>query len=138
MAAHGHAVALEGRACALACARFCPWFVKIICSPVTGTCLAELSKPCANLALPCSTTAFSWGPATKRKGKACERHSNVHLVTFFLLYLFGKHPYGYRIRTQEHEAETTKQQRHQVTHGSFFLCLPADPQSQQRHLMLSH
>ena len=27
--------------------------------PVSGTCLAELSKPCANLALPCSTTTFS-------------------------------------------------------------------------------
>ena len=35
---------------ARACARFCPWFAKIICSPVSGTCLAELSKPCANLA----------------------------------------------------------------------------------------
>ena len=49
VAAHGHVVALEGRACALACAslreacaRFCPWFVKIICTPVTGACLAEL------------------------------------------------------------------------------------------------
>ena len=100
MVAHGHVVALEGRACAgacaslrEACARFCPWFAKIICSPVSGTCLAELSKPCANLALPCSTTAFSWGPATKRKCKTCQRHSNVTLILFCLLYLFGKCPY---------------------------------------------
>ena len=91
--AHGHVVALEGRACAWACARFCPWFAKIICSPVSGTCLAEQSKPCANLALPCSTTAFSWGPATKRKCKSCQRHSNVTLILFCLLYLFGKGPY---------------------------------------------
>ena len=28
-------------------ARFCPWSAKIICSPVSGTCPAELSKPCA-------------------------------------------------------------------------------------------
>ena len=98
--AHGHVVALEGRACALACAslreacaRFRPSFAKIICSPVSGTCLAELSKPCANLALPCSTTAFSWGPATKRKCKTCQRHSNVTLILFCLLYLFGKCPY---------------------------------------------
>ena len=97
--AHGHVVALEGRACAWACAslreacaRFCPWFAKIICSPVSGTCLAEQSKPCANLALPCSTTAFSWGPATKRKCKTCQRHSNVTLILFCLLYLFGKCP----------------------------------------------
>ena len=32
--------------------------------------------------------------------------------------------YGYRIRIQEHEAETTEQQRHQVTRGSFFLFTP--------------
>ena len=77
-----------------ACARFCPWFAKIICSPVSGTCLAKQSKPCANLALPCSTTAFSWGPATKRKCKTCQRHSNVTLILFCLLYLFGKCPYN--------------------------------------------
>ena len=80
---------------ARACARFCPWFAKIICCPVTGTCLAELSKPCANLALPCSTTAFSWGPATKRKGKSMRTALKWRLGLFFLLYLFGKHPRQY-------------------------------------------
>ena len=55
--------------------------------------IKTLRKPCANLALPCSTTAFSWGPATKRKCKTCQRHSNVRLILFCLLYLFGKCPY---------------------------------------------
>ena len=57
--------------------------------------IKTLREPCANLALPCSTTAFSWGPATKRKCKTCQRHSNVRLILFCLLYLFGKCPYGY-------------------------------------------
>ena len=78
MAAHGHVVALEGRACALAC------------FPVTGTCLAELSKPCANLALPCSTTAFSWGPATKRKGKSMGTTLKCPLDHFILTIPFWK------------------------------------------------
>ena len=54
--------------------------------------IKTLREPCANLALPCSTTAFSWGPATKRKCKTCQRHSNVTLILFCLLYLFGKGP----------------------------------------------
>ena len=104
--AHGHVVALEGRACTLscaslreACARFCHGFAKIICSPVTGTCLAELSKPCANLAqtLRCLAVLLHLvgGPLLKEKEKTCQRHSNVHLAFFFLLYLFGKWPYTY-------------------------------------------
>ena len=55
------------------------------------------SKPCANLAqtLRCLAVLLHLvgGPLLKEKEKACERHSNVHLVFFFLLYLFGKHPY---------------------------------------------
>ena len=71
----------------------CPWFAKSALRLLAAAYIAELSKPCANLALPCSTTAFSWGPVPKDKEKACERHSNVTSVVFFLLYLFGKHPY---------------------------------------------
>ena len=83
--AHGRVVALEGRACA----RFCPWFAKSALRLLAAAYIAELSKPCANLALPCSTTAFSWGPLLKEKKKACERHSNVTSV-FFLAIPFWK------------------------------------------------
>ena len=96
--AHGHAVALEGRACAWACAslreacaRFCPWFAKIICSPVSGTCLAEQSKPCANLAqtLRCLAVLLHLvgGPLLKENVK----HANgtqMSRWSFFACYTF--------------------------------------------------
>ena len=96
--AHGHVVALEGRACAWACAslreacaRFCPWFAKIICSPVSGTCLAEQSKPCANLAqtLRCLAVLLHLvgGPLLKENVK----HANgtqMSRWSFFACYTF--------------------------------------------------
>jgi len=96
--AHGHVVALEGRACALACAslreacaRFRPSFAKIICSPVSGTCLAELSKPCANLAqtLRCLAVLLHLvgGPLLKENAK----HANgtqMSRWSFFAYYTF--------------------------------------------------
>ena len=97
-------VALEGRACALACAKlahdFAPGLPKSSALRlITGTCLAELSKPCTNLVqtLRCLAVLLHLvgGPLLKEKEKAWERHSNVHLIIFFLLYLFGKHPYRY-------------------------------------------
>ena len=96
--AHGHVVALEGRACAWACASlheacagFCPWFAKIICSPVSGTCLAEQSKPCANLAqtLRCLAVLLHLvgGPLLKENVK----HANgtqMSRWSFFACYTF--------------------------------------------------
>ena len=96
--AHGHVVALEGRACAWACAslrevcaRFCPWFAKIICSLVSGTCLAEQSKPCANLAqtLRCLAVLLHLvgGPLLKENVK----HANgtqMSRWSFFACYTF--------------------------------------------------
>ena len=75
-----------------ACARFCPWFAKIICSPFSGICLAELSKPCADLAqtLRCLAVLLHLvgGPllVLKENVKACQRHSNVAVILFCLLY----------------------------------------------------
>ena len=100
--AHGHVVALEGRACAWACASL-RTILPLVCQNhllsgfwhLPSWTIKTLRQPCANLALPCSTTAFSWGPATKRKCKTCQRHSNVTLILFCLLYLFGKCPYIY-------------------------------------------
>ena len=79
-----------------ACSRFCPWFAKIICSPVSGACLAELSKPCANLARPCSTAEFSWGPATTRKGKSMPTALKCRVDLFFLTIPFWKVPNALR------------------------------------------
>ena len=100
--AHGHVVALEGRACAWACAwacaslreacaRFCPWFAKIICSPVSGTCLAEQSKPCANLAqtLRCLAVLLHLvgGPLLKENVKLANG-TQMSRWSFFVCYTF--------------------------------------------------
>ena len=74
-----------------ACARFCPWFAKIICSPVSGTCLAEQSKPCANLAqtLRCLAVLLHLvgGPLLKENVKLANG-TQMSRWSFFACYTF--------------------------------------------------
>ena len=113
--AHGHVVALEGRACAWACAslreacaRFCPWFAKIICSPVSGTCLAEQSKPCANLAqtLRCLAVLLHLvgGPLLKENVKLANG-TQMSRWSFFACYTFleSAHIFVHPPHTRTHE-----------------------------------
>ena len=63
-------VALEGRAFALACAKLAHDFAPGLPKSSALRLLAPAFLNYQNLALPCSTTAFRWLPATKRKGKS--------------------------------------------------------------------
>ena len=118
--AHGHAVALEGRACAWACAslreacaRFCPWFAKIICSPVSGTCLAEQSKPCANLAqtLRCLAVLLHLvgGPLLKENVQLANG-TQMSRWSFFACYTFLESAHIDLRFSHETEKKTTPQQ----------------------------
>ena len=102
-----------------ACARFCPWFAKVICSPVTGTCLAELSKPCANLAqtLRCLAVLLHLvgGPLLKEKEKACQRHSNVALI-FFSYYTFLESAHLLSVQESSTNAGQFQQKNHKTMH----------------------
>ena len=90
------------RACASlreACARFCPWFAKIICSPVFRHLPSwNYQKPCAKTlrkTLRCLAVLLHLvgGPLLKEN----VRHANGTQMSgwsfFCLLYLFGKCPY---------------------------------------------
>ena len=86
--AHGHMVALEGRACELACAKLGHDFASGLPKSSALRCLAPAQLNYQNLALPFSTTAFSWGPATKRKGKSMPTALKCRVDLFFLTNTF--------------------------------------------------